>query len=203
MAFIHIPKGWQLPEGEVTPEHIYLNRRRFMQAMGIAGASAVIGVGCATAEDEFEVEVPPSLPGLYPAKRNENYTVERELTREKVAARHNNFYEFTTNKGKVHELVDKFEVRPWEVEITGSVEKPGVYDVDDLLKRFALEERVYRFRCVEAWAMTVPWTGFPMKALIDYVQPKSSAKYVRMVDVQSSGSGAGYQDAVLVSMAVF
>ena len=81
MAFIHIPKGWQLPESEVTPEDIYLNRRRFMQAIGVAGASAVIGAGCATAEDEFEVEVPPSLPGLYPAKRNENYTVERELTR--------------------------------------------------------------------------------------------------------------------------
>ncbi len=181
MAFIHIPKGWQLPEGEVTPEDIYMNRRRFMQAMGVAGASAVIGAGCAMAEDEFEVEVPPSLPGLYPAKRNEIYTVERELTREKVAARYNNFYEFTTNKGKVHELTDKFEVRPWEVEISGFVEKAGTYDLDDLLKRFALEERVYRFRCVEAWAMTVPWTGFPMKALIDYVQPQSSAKYVRMV----------------------
>lgn len=181
MAFIHIPKGWQLPEGEVTPEDIYLNRRRFMQAIGVAGASAVIGAGCAMAEDEFEVEVPPSLPGLYPAKRNEIYTVERELTREKVAARYNNFYEFTTNKGKVHELTDKFVVRPWEVEISGFVEKPGTYDLDDLLKRFALEERVYRFRCVEAWAMTVPWTGFPMKALIDYVQPQSSAKYVRMV----------------------
>ena len=181
MAFIHIPKGWQLPECAATPEHVYLNRRRFMQAMGIAGAGAILGAGCATAEDYFVVEVLPSLPGSYPAKRNEKYTATRELTREKVAARYNNFYEFTTNKGKVHELTDKFVVHPWQIEISGFVEKPGTYDLDDLFKRFDLEERVYRFRCVGAWAMTVPWTGFPMKALIDYVQPTSAAEYVRLV----------------------
>ena len=203
MAFIHIPKGWQLPEGEVTPEDVYLNRRRFMQAIGVAGASTVIGAGCAMAEDEFEVKIPPSLPGLYPATRNENYTVERELTEEKVAARYNNFYEFTTNKGKVHELTDKFVVRPWEIEISGYVEKPGTYDLDDLLKRFALEERVYRFRCVEAWAMTVPWTGFPMKALIDYVQPQSSAKYVRMVTFNRPDQAPGIKTQSLVSVALF
>ena len=203
MAFIHIPKGWQLPEGEVTPEHIYLNRRRFMQAIGVAGASAVIGAGCATAEDEFEVEVPPSLPGLYPAERNEKYTGERDLTEEKVAARYNNFYEFTTNKGKVHELTDKFVVRPWEIEISGFVEKPGTYDLDDLLKRFALEERVYRFRCVEAWAMTVPWTGFPMKALIDYVQPQSSAKYVRMVTFNRPDQAPGIKTQHWYPVALF
>ena len=181
MAFIHIPKGWELSEREATPEDAYMNRRRFMQAIGVAGASAAIGAGCATAQDDFVVEVPQSLPGLYPAERNEKFTVDREMTQEKIAAKYNNFYEFTTNKGNVHKLTAKFEVRPWEIEISGFVEKPGVYDLDDLLKRFTLEERVYRFRCVEAWAMTVPWTGFPMKALIDYVQPKSDAKYVRMV----------------------
>ena len=129
MAFIHIPKGWQLPERKATPEDVYLNRRRFMQAMGVAGASAVIGSGCAEAEDDFVVEIPESLPGLYPAVHNEKYTVERDLTREKIAARYNNFYEFTTNKGKVHQLTDKFVVRPWEIEISGYVEKPGKYDL--------------------------------------------------------------------------
>lgn len=183
MAFIKIPRGWELPERLATPEHIYMNRRRFMQTMGFVGAGALIGAtsGCDAASEEFAVEVPETLPGLYPAKRNEKYAIDRNLTPEKIAAQYNNFYEFTTDKGRVHSLTGKFEVRPWTVEIAGEVEKPGVYDLDDLLKKLPLEERVYRFRCVEAWAMTVPWTGMPFKALIDYVQPASSAKYVRLI----------------------
>lgn len=182
MAFIHIPKDWQLPERVATPENVYMNRRYFMKAMGLMGAGTLIGAtsGCEAAED-FQVAVPKSMPGLYPAKRNATYTVDRALTPEKIAAQYNNFYEFTTDKGRVHKLTDKFEIHPWQIEISGEVNKPGVYDLDDLLKKMPLEERVYRFRCVEAWAMTVPWTGFPFKALIDQVEPKSNAKYVRMV----------------------
>ena len=182
MAFVHIKKDWALSDRLATPENVYMNRRYFMKAMGLAGAGVLIGAtsGCEAAE-EFVVDVPESMPGLYPAKRNDKYTVDRAITPEKIAAQYNNFYEFTTDKGRVHRMVDKFVINPWQVEITGEVEKAGVYDLDDLLKKMPLEERVYRFRCVEAWAMTVPWTGFPMKALIDMVQPKSNAKYVRMV----------------------
>lgn len=182
MAFIHLKKGWEVSERLATPEDVYMNRRYFMKALGLVGAGALIGAasGCEAADD-FVVEVPDSLPGLYPATRNEKYTVDRALTPEKIAARYNNFYEFTTDKSRVHLLTDKFEVRPWEIEISGEVEKPGTYDLDELLKKMPLEERVYRFRCVEAWAMTVPWTGFPLKALIDHVQPKSNAKFVRMI----------------------
>jgi len=182
MAFIHLKKDWDLPERLATPEDVYMNRRHFMKAMGLVGAGALIGAtaGCEAAED-FKVEVPNHWPDLYPVKRNEKYTVERSLTPEKVAARYNNFYEFTTDKQRVHTLTDKFEVHPWQIEISGAVEKPGTYDLDDLLKKMPLEERVYRFRCVEAWAMTVPWTGFPLKALVDHVQPKSGAKFLRMV----------------------
>lgn len=183
MAFIHLKKDWDLPERLATPENVYMNRRHFMKAMGLVGAGALIGAtaGCEAAE-EFMVKVPNHWPDLYPVKRNEKYTVEeRSLTPEKVAARYNNFYEFTTDKQRVHALTDKFEVHPWQIEISGEVEKPGTYDLDDLLKKMPLEERVYRFRCVEAWAMTVPWTGFPLKALVDHVQPKSGAKFLRMV----------------------
>ena len=182
MAFIYIPRGWELSERLITPEHAFMNRRRFMQALGMAGAGALIAAtGCEASGREFALEIPESLPGLYPAPRNETYTVDRPLTVEMVAARYNNFYEFTTDKGRVHALTDKFVVRPWELEIAGEVEKPGVYDLDDLLRDLPLEERVYRFRCVEAWSMIVPWTGFPMKALIERVQPKSSARFVRLV----------------------
>ncbi|MDA0709845.1 MAG: protein-methionine-sulfoxide reductase catalytic subunit MsrP [bacterium] len=181
MAFVHIKKDWAIAEQFATPEQVYLNRRNFMKAMGFIGAGALIGAtsGCEAADD-FVLEIPHSMPGLYPARRNESYTVDRALTPEKIAAQYNNFYEFTTDKARVHTLTGKFEINPWQIEIAGEVEKPGLYDLDDLLKKMTLEERVYRFRCVEAWAMTVPWTGFPLKALIDRLQPTSNAKYVRM-----------------------
>ena len=103
------------------------------------------------------------------------------MTDEIVAATYNNYYEFTTSKSRVWQKVEKFRARPWEVEISGLVEKPMTLDVDDLIKQMPLEERIYRFRCVEAWAMVVPWIGFPMKALLEKVQPKADAKYVRML----------------------
>ena len=115
------------------------------------------------------------------AKKNDNYTVTRPQTEEIVAATYNNFYEFTSSKSTVWKRVERFKTRPWEIEISGHVENPMTIDVDDLIKQMPLEERIYRFRCVETWAMVVPWVGFPMKALLDKVQPKSSAKYVEMV----------------------
>ncbi len=187
MPYIRIPKGWEIPERLATPEAVYINRRKFLKAMGFAGAGLVLG--CAgdpravgkEAGEEAAAQIPEGPAGIYPVERNPAYTLDRPLTDEKVAGRYNNFYEFTEVKDRVWRLVDRFKTRPWEVEVTGLVEKPKVYDVDDLLRRMPLEERLYRFRCVEAWAMAVPWTGFPFKALIDEVQPKASAKYVRMV----------------------
>ena len=101
------------------------------------------------------------------APHNENFTVDAELTDEVVAGSYNNFYEFTTTKDRVWKLVDKFQTRPWEIEIGGLVENPMTVDFSDLVKKMPLEERVYRFRCVEAWAMVVPWIGFPMKELVN------------------------------------
>ena len=145
--------------------------------------------GCQRAKGESKQvgASPPGLPppsqtsDLYPAKRNERFTLDRPLTEEAVAGRYNNFYEFSPVKDRVWRLIERFETRPWQIEVTGLVARPKVYDLDDLVRRMPLEERLYRFRCVEAWAMAVPWTGFPMKALMDLVQPLSSAKYVRML----------------------
>ncbi|MDA0746531.1 MAG: protein-methionine-sulfoxide reductase catalytic subunit MsrP [bacterium] len=195
MAQIRIPKVWEMSERLATPEDAYLNRRKFMQALGIAGAGVVLGCADPQApEAKPVVEVkkisePPS--GVYPAKRNEKWKLDREVTPEDVAGSYNNFYEFTTDKERVKDLVDRFETRPWEVEVSGLVDRPKVYDLDDLVRRMPLEERLYRFRCVEAWAMAVPWTGFPMKALINEVQPKSSARYVRMVTFQRPEQAPG------------
>lgn len=171
-APIRTPKGWEIPEGLATPEEVYLNRRKFFKHLGLTGLGLVAGPAFLGAEEG---------PALYPAKRNPAYTLDRALTDEQVAASYNNFYEFTTNKDEVRLKADEFQTHPWRVEVKGLVQHPRVYDFDELVRRMPLEERLYRHRCVEAWAMAVPWTGFPLKALIDEVQPLSSARYVRLV----------------------
>ncbi|RMF60446.1 MAG: protein-methionine-sulfoxide reductase catalytic subunit MsrP [Calditrichaeota bacterium] len=189
MALIKIPKGWELPEREVTPEDVYINRRRFLKTMGFSGLGAWgLLMGCLNKSSEAQPQVSddvrrtiPKPAPPYLAPRNPKYTVDRPITTEEVAASYNNFYEFTTDKARVWRLAEKFETRPWEIEVTGHVHKKRTFDVDDLVRMFDLEERVYRFRCVEAWSMVVPWVGFPLKKLIDEVQPTSEAKYVRFV----------------------
>ena len=169
---IRFPRGWELPEREATPESLYFSRRGIVRSMGFAGIGGLLGGSALAATDGA---------ALYPAKRNPKYTLDRPLTPEVVATGFNNFYEFTLDKQRVRDEVYRFTTDPWKVKVTGLVNNPRVYDFDDLVRRFPLEERLYRFRCVEAWAMAVPWTGFPMSALIREVDPLPSAKYMRMV----------------------
>lgn len=171
---IKIPRGWEISEREAAPEQIYLNRRRFIKALGLAGAATLLR------RDRLAAAAFGDTKSIYPAKRNEKFVLDRPLTEEWVTAHYNNFYEFTTDKERVADLVEKFQTRPWTVEVTGLVAKPKTYDVDKLIRLMPIEERLYRFRCVEAWSMAVPWTGFPMKAFIDWAQPLSSAKYIRL-----------------------
>ena len=183
MAYIKVPKGWEIPESQVTPESDYINRRKFIKNLGLGSAGALLfstSNACAQGS-ALERQLEPFRSQTLNAKKNANFTVERQMTDEIVAATYNNYYEFTTSKSTVWKRVEKFKTRPWEIEISGLVEKPMTLDVDDLIKQMPLEERVYRFRCVEAWAMVVPWIGFPMKALLEKVQPKAEAKYVRML----------------------
>ena len=119
---------------------------------------------------------------LYPARRNAAFLSGRRITPETKAATWNNFYEFLPGRaGPVHELVDRFEARPWSVEIAGAVEEERTADLDEIAAIAPLEERVYRFRCVERWAMTVPWTGLPMAAFIRWCRPKPEARYIRFL----------------------
>ena len=182
MANIKIPKGWEIPENKATPESVYINRRKFIKDLGIAGAGAIsLFSSTACAQDsKVEKQLKPFREQQLEHKKNEAFTVTRPQTDEIIAATYNNFYEFSSGKTNIWRLVERFETRPWEIEISGLVENPMKIDIDDLIKQMPLEERIYRFRCVETWAMVVPWIGFPIKALLEKVQPKDKAKYVRM-----------------------
>ncbi len=174
---IKVPRGWEIPEREATPEAIFLERRRFLKAMGLLGLGALAGCRAASPADTRGLKP----EGRYPARRNPKFTLDRPLTDEEIAASYNNFYEFSMEKDQVRRLVGRFKVYPWQVKVKGLVKKPRTFEIDELLRLMPLEERLYRFRCVEAWAMAVPWTGFPMSEFIKLVEPLSSARYIRMV----------------------
>jgi len=162
-------KSWEISENQVTPEHLFLNRRSLLGAgAALVGASALPGFAQAAEED--------MTTSLYPAKKNDAYTLDRPLTPEAANASYNNFYEYSTDK-KLN--ADKLITRPWMVKVDGLVETAKDIGIDDLIKSMPLEERLYRHRCVEAWSMTIPWTGFPLKALIAAAKPTSAAKFVR------------------------
>jgi len=179
---IKVKQGWELPESAATDEAIFNARRGLLKSMGLgsvalAAGTAGAGLGSSVAFAAKTAEDPSAH--LYPVKRNEKYKLDRPLTEEKFVVAYNNFYEFGSHKS-ISKAAQALKIRPWQVKIDGEVEKEMIVDVDDLLKKMPLEERVYRFRCVEAWSMAVPWSGFPLKALVDLAKPTSNAKYVRM-----------------------
>jgi len=162
-----------LRESAAMPEAVFLERRALIRAIAAGPILApALGAAIAAAGED-------PAAGLYPAKRNPRYTLDRPLTDEKLATAYNNFYEFGSQKSIVSDA-QALKVRPWTVKIDGLVDKPITVDVDELLKKMPLEERLYRHRCVEAWSMAVPWSGFPMSALVDFAKPLGSAKYVQM-----------------------
>ncbi|NBB71926.1 MAG: protein-methionine-sulfoxide reductase catalytic subunit MsrP [Alphaproteobacteria bacterium] len=162
--------GWAIPEREVTPEHLYLDRRRALGWLGAGAAAAALPASARANE---------LLAGRYPAPRNDTYEVQRALTPEETVTSYNNFYEFGSSK-RIARAARALELQPWEILIDGMVAEEKRLDVTELIGRMALEERVYRLRCVEAWAMTIPWTGFPMAELVKFAAPSSGARYVRM-----------------------
>ncbi len=165
-------RDWELGEKEATPESLYLRRRSLVKGMGLGAASLALPA-IAAAQDKD-----PSA-ALYPARRNDRYGVPTPMTGEKLATTYNNFYEFGTDKS-IWRDAQKLEVRPWTIKVSGMVEKPFEIGIDDLLAKVQLEERVYRHRCVETWSMIVPWSGFPMRSLVELCKPTSSAKFVVM-----------------------
>ncbi len=173
-------RGWELSEGAATPESVVLGRRAVVAGLG--GAAALLGSAePSRAWSLFGSPAPktPPTPRVpLKAPRNPRYVPGRAITNEADTEDYNNYYEFGTDKDIVSEA-QALRVTPWSVRIDGLVRAPRTYAYDDLLRQFTLEERVYRHRCVEAWAMTVPWTGFPMAALVKHAEPLGSAKYLK------------------------
>ena len=184
-------RTWEIPEREATPEHIFLNRRAFM-----AGSAAVAATGLGLRAAAAAGDATDPSAALYPAKRNPAFAITGDVTPEAVNINYNNFYEYGTSK-HVGDAAQMLKVRPWTVKFTGMVEKPQEVAMDDLLKAMPLEERLYRHRCVEAWAMQVPWTGFPLKTLVDFAKPLGSARYIVMKTFKDPKMAPGQRSFIL------
>ena len=176
----HPYKSVPVRSSEITPKEMFLSRRDFIKAAGVI-AGSVAFAACApgaTSEESAEATSAPgaSTSGMTDELGNPANTYEEITT-------YNNYYEFSTNKEAVAPLSKDFTTAPWTVEVTGMVNKPKTFGVEDLLTMFPQEERIYRLRCVEAWSMVIPWTGFTLASLLHEVEPTSDAKYVRFETV--------------------
>lgn len=189
MALIRIAPAWAIPESQVTSERFYTNRRRFLKGLVGAGigASLLPLTSCGSSDTQKSaLKASYDLPNLKNLSQNPAFSqVDRPITDQILASQYNNFYEFGGNKS-IWSNAQDLPTNPWQVEVTGLVKNPKTYDIDDLKKAFPLEERVYRFRCVEAWSMVLPWAGFPMRLLIEAVEPTSEAKFVKFTSYYDS-----------------
>jgi len=159
------------PSSEITPQTVYLNRRAFLRAAGLVGASALLAACGVTPPDD-------GSPAIAPSSGSQTDEVGDVLTSYQAVTGYNNYYEFTTDKEGVAGLAKDFRARPWTVEVAGLVHKPATFAIDDLLSSLPQEERIYRLRCVEGWSMVIPWMGFELGRLLERVEPMTSAAYV-------------------------
>ncbi|MEX0697079.1 MAG: protein-methionine-sulfoxide reductase catalytic subunit MsrP [Dongiaceae bacterium] len=185
---VKVKRGWELPDSAATPEHVFRDRRRLIQ--GLAAGPILLALGGVPGVRPGHAAADDPSSALYPAPLNPRYELDRPLTTEELATSYNNFYEFGSSKD-VQRAAQRLPVRPWAVTIDGMVEQPMTLDIDDLIARLPLEERLYRHRCVEAWSMAVPWTGFPVRALLDLARPLGSASYLRFETFQDAKVAPG------------
>ena len=158
---------------EITPEHIYLSRRKFMSSASKVVLGAAVMTACSRQSDSTDVDLDVHNTSVGVDELGDSWTSYESI------ANYNNFYEFSVNKERVATMAQDFKTSPWEIDVGGLVKNPGRYRMEDLLTKFDQEERVYRLRCVEGWSMVVPWMGFPLKRLLDEVEPTMNARYVR------------------------
>ena len=187
--FIRRRRGWEIPEREVTPESAMLGRRAML---GATAAALTVTASRSAGAWELFGGAPVKPVALLPlsAPRNAKYDGGRPLTPDSEATSYNNFYEFGESKS-VADAAQALKLAPWTIELAGMVKSPRTIGYDDLLKRMSLEERVYRHRCVEAWAMTVPWQGFALSALVKLAEPLGSAKFLAFTTVEQKDTMPG------------
>lgn len=189
-----IKKSDRIKSSEITPKDIYEQRRSFLKTSIHAGIGlASSGLLTAYSSNAF------AGYGLKPLKHSKNtkFTVDEELTKYKDITTYNNFYEFGTSKSSPALNAKKLTTEPWTIKVEGHVEKPATYHLEDIINQNALEERIYRLRCVERWSMVVPWLGFPLAELIKKVKPTSKAKYVEFSTLYRPDEMTGQRRGVL------
>jgi sulfoxide reductase catalytic subunit YedY len=184
---------------EITPEPLYLNRRAFFR-LGAAAAS-MVATGMIyrrlNRSGAMSVETDEIADYLQAHDRSAGFDLDEAKTPLEQVVNYNNFYEFTTDKEAVSSVARTFVSKPWQLIVDGMVHKPGVFDVQELMKDYPLEERIYRMRCVEAWSMVIPWIGLPLAKLIERVEPMSNAQFVAFESLKDPERMPGQKGTVL------
>ncbi len=185
-----VKRAPKIKSSEITPKKLYLSRREF-----IARSAALAGIGFLNPNSFRQVNAQLEKK-LEIAKRGE-FNVAEKVTPFEDATGYTNFYEFSTSKREVRELSRNFRIRPWTVAVEGLVVKPQNFAVDEIIRMFPLEERVYRWRCVEAWSMIIPWVGFPLAGLIKKCEPTSKAAFVEFTTFYDPEQMPGQRSGIL------
>jgi sulfoxide reductase catalytic subunit YedY len=190
-----VKKAPDIRSSEITDKKVYLGRREFIQAATITAVAAAAGElapGSADAAPSWPRVKIPNIQKAQPAFT----TTEKPNSYEDIST-YNNFYEFGTEKGDPSANAGPLKTKPWTVKVDGLVDKPADYQLEDLIKPYALEDRVYRHRCVEAWSLVIPWVGFPLASLLKTVEPKSTAKFVEFTTLFNPQQMPGQRSSVL------
>jgi methionine sulfoxide reductase catalytic subunit len=178
----------KIPSSEITPEHIYNDRRNFIKNLGLILSSTALSTFTNTGFAALN-----TLPSFIQSKDHGN----EKLTSFKDITSYNNYYEFGTSKSDPQDHAHLLKIDPWSISIEGSVAKPLKLDIDELIKLIPIEERIYRLRCVEGWSMVIPWIGIPLNSLLKKVSPTGNAKYVEFVSLKRPSEMIGQKDDML------
>ncbi|MDP2324424.1 MAG: protein-methionine-sulfoxide reductase catalytic subunit MsrP [Gammaproteobacteria bacterium] len=186
-----ISKRADVRPSEITPEGVFLNRRKLLKSAGFLGASALLSP--AVAADEPIPAQYRRLAGI----RKSPLSVKGAPNSFEEITTYNNYYEFGTDKADPAAKSGKFQPQPWKVDIDGEAEVTGTFDYDSIIKPHTLEERIYRFRCVEAWSMVIPWVGIPLRDVLRRYKPTSKAKYVAFETIMRPSEMPGQRYPIL------
>jgi sulfoxide reductase catalytic subunit YedY len=189
-----IKKASDIRSSEITPEDLYLNRRKFLTGMAVAGAAAATGLGV---KELLSPSMRASAGQKIDGMQKSALSTTEKITPYNDVTHYNNYYEFSTEKEEPAGLAKDFKTRPWTVKIDGAVKKKLEFGVDDVIKFATPEERIYRHRCVEGWSIVVPWVGYSLSELIKKAEPLGKAKYVEFTTIYAPGQMPGQRREVL------